>query len=225
MSAKHFRWVFLPIAVVMFFSDFFLPNKISIGASAEWDNGQYHFAGGTQPWALSLAIGIIGCYLLLLNSQVATLGGPLPGVFRRFVAFWIDFLVGGLATAPILGIIPTLLEWRRTGDFEWTFERDTVASYDLWATFPIMLAMFGLLLIYFSWPLVRRIPSPGACVMGYQIVPDDGVTMTWSKAIRRTMLGFIAACVCYIAPFIARDKKRGKFWLDTVFGTHAERLI
>jgi hypothetical protein len=61
--------------------------------------------------------------------------------------------------------------------------------------------------------------------MGYQIVADQGVKMTWRKALLRTLLGFVATCGCYIAPFIARDKQRGKFWLDKVFGTHAEKLL
>jgi uncharacterized RDD family membrane protein YckC len=215
----------LPVAVVLFFSGFFTTNTISIGASMEWVNGQYHFSGGTQPWALMLAVGVLGIYLLLMYSPPTSLGGPIPGVFSRFVAFWIDFTVGTLAAAPILGVVPTLLEWRRTGEFEWTFERDTFVSYDAWLTLPMIFVLFMWLIIYFAWPLVRRIPSPGACVMGYQIVPDEGVKITWGKAVARTLLGFAATGGWFIAPFIARDQKRGKFWLDQVFRTHAERFV
>ena len=39
-----------------------------------------------------------------------------------------------------------------------------------------------------------------------------------------TLLGFVAACAAYLAPFIARDRKQGKFWLDAVFGTRALRF-
>jgi hypothetical protein len=38
------------------------------------------------------------------------------------------------------------------------------------------------------------------------------------------MLGFIAVSTAYLAPFIFRDRKKGKFWLDKVFGTHAVML-
>jgi hypothetical protein len=109
MQAKYFRWVFLPIVMLLLFSGFLKSDAISLGASVEWSNGQYRFAGGTESWALMLAVGIIGFYLFLVYSPPTSPGGPIPGVFRRFIAFWIDFMVGVFAIAPILGAVPTLL--------------------------------------------------------------------------------------------------------------------
>ena len=40
----------------------------------------------------------------------------------------------------------------------------------------------------------------------------------------RTFLGFVAVSAFYLAPFLARDRKKGQFWLDKVFGTRAVRL-
>lgn len=48
--------------------------------------------------------------------------------------------------------------------------------------------------------------------------------MTVRTAVLRTLLGFVAACGAYLAPFVARDRKKGKFWLDGVFDTRAVRL-
>ncbi len=223
MSAKYFRWVFLPIAVALFILSY-IPDQPTIGASAEWINGDYHFAGGTDPLAVLLSIVIIGLYFLLQFSPVDGLGQPLPGVFRRFVAFWLDFILAVVAMAPILGIVPTLMEWRRTGEFAWNFERDTSAPYDWWLSGILVLATFLGLVFYYAWPIVRRRPSPGTCIMGYRVVADDGVTLALGKALLRPLLGFIAVCAAYLAPFIARDKKNGKFWLDKVFRTHAVRL-
>lgn len=223
MQAKHFRWVFLPIVCLFLFGIFRSP-QVSIGVSAEWSNGQYRFSGGTEPWALMLAGGIIAFYLLLLYSPPTALGGPIPGLFRRFVAFWIDFMVGMLGIAPIAGLLPTFLEWRRTGDFQWTFERDTATNYDAWTTAVLIVVASAWLILYFAWPLVRRVPSPGASVMGYQIVADQEVKIAWRKAILRTFFGFIATCAFYTA-FISHDKERGKFWLDKRFSTHAESIV
>lgn len=80
------------------------------------------------------------------------------------------------------------------------------------------------LVFYFAFPLIRRRPSPGACITGCQVVPDDGTTMTLRTAVFRTLLGFIALCAAYLAPFIERDSKNGKFWLDKVFDTRAVTL-
>ncbi len=223
MNARHFRWVFLPIAVALFIWGYF-PNQPTIGASAEWTNGDYHFAGGTEPWAIVLAVGIIGLYLLLQYSTVDESVQPLPGVFRRFVAFCLDFILAVMAMAPILGIVPALMEWKRTGEFAWSFERDTTAFYDGWVSGLGVLVVFTGLAFYNAWPIVRRRPSPGTCIMGYQVVADEGVTLTLGKALLRTLLGFISVCTAYLAPFIFRDRKMGKFWLDRVFGTHAVKL-
>lgn len=223
MNAKYFRWVFLPIVIAMFVWSY-TPGQPTIGASMEWTNGNYHFAGGTNPWSLVLAGGIIGLYILLLFTHVDESAEPLPGLFRRFVAFWLDFILAVMSLVPILGIVPMLVEWRRTGEFAWNFERDTPASYDGWMAVILVLVMFAGLAFYYAWPIIRRGPSPGTCIMGYQIVADEGVTLTLGKVLLRTMLGFIAVSTGYLTPFIFRDSKRGKFWLDRVFGTHAVML-
>jgi len=153
-----------------------------------------------------------------MNSDV------FPGVFRRFVAFWLDFALAMTVIAPILGILPTLTEWKRTGAFQWTFARSVHAPGDGWLSAAgIMICIAGLL-FYYAFPLTRRRPSPGACIAGYQIVSDDGLTMIVRTAIMRSLLGFIAAGAANLAPFVARDRKKGKFWLDAVFDTRALTL-
>jgi len=171
--------------------------------------------------ALAFAVGIIFLYLLLPYTEPAELGQPLPGVFRRFVAFWIDFVLAMVAVAPVVGIVPMLTEWKRTGVFSWSFIRATHAPGDgLLITAGLLLTLVALV-FYYALPLVWGKPSPGTCIAGYQVVSDDGVTLTLRTAVLRTMLGFIAACGPYIAPFIGRDRKKGKFWLDNVFHTRA----
>jgi hypothetical protein len=58
--------------------------------------------------------------------------------------------------------------------------------------------------------------------MGYQVLPDDGSTLTVGRALLRTLLGSAAVSIPFIAPFVARDRRKGKFWVDQVFQTHAE---
>ena len=148
----------------------------------------------------------------------------MPGVFRRFVAFFLDFILAMVLITTIVGILPALTEWKRTGTFQWHFERSLYAPGDGWLTAAEAILLIPGLVFYFVFPLTRFRPSPGACITGYQIVPDSGITMSVRTAILRTLLGFIALCAAYLAPFVARDRKMGKFWLDAVFGTRALRL-
>ena len=196
----------------------------TLGLAAEESNGQYSFAAGTEPWALSLAALIILAYFVLMYAEPSTNRVPLPGVFRRFAAFWLDFLIAMMATAPITGILPAIVEWRRTKVFEWSFERNVPAPSDWlvsWAGFTLTLIT---LIFYFSWPLIRRRPSPGACILGYQVVPEEGTSLKLGRAVLRTVAGFVAVCVWFSAFLARREQKKGKFWLDRVFGTRAVRL-
>jgi uncharacterized RDD family membrane protein YckC len=129
-----------------------------------------------------------------------------------------------IAVGPIVGILPTLTEWRRTGVFEWNFERTTHAAGDGWLIGIATTSCFVALIIYYAYPLIRRRPSPGACIAGYQIIADEDATITPQKAVLRTLLGFVATSAWYLAPFIARDRKQGKFWLDKVFDTRAVKV-
>jgi len=223
MGIKALRWLFIVVLTVAFVLSL-VSEPVTIGASQEWINGKYRFAGGTHPVALGFALIIAVLYVLLMFAPPAHLGAPLPGVFRRFVAFFFDFILAMVLIGAIVGFLPALAEWKRTGTFQWHFERTLYAPSDGWLTAAEAILLIPGLVFYFVFPLTRLRPSPGACIAGYQIVPDDGITISVRTAILRTLLGFIALCAAYLAPFVARDRKKGKFWLDAVFGTRALRL-
>lgn len=224
MKSKHFRWIFLaalaPIAILGFVGS----GPTYLGASIEISDGNYRFAGGTDPRALLYAALVIVLYILILRSEPGEQGEPLSGLLRRFVAFWIDFALGMIAIAPVVGILPAMMEWKRTGTFVWNFERMTPAHGDgLLAGIGVLLSFLGLVCFY-ACPLIYRLPTPGSCIMGYRIVADDGGTLTVKSCVLRVLLGIIATGVWPVAPWIGRDKKKGKFWLDKVFETRAVKL-
>jgi hypothetical protein len=223
MNIQQLRWIFVAVMAILLVLSFVYEIP-TIGVSAEWTNGHYSFSGGTTPWAIAFALLVIVLYLLLMYASPSTTGQPLPGVFRRFVAFWMDFMLGMVAIAPVLGILPLIREWRRTGVFAWTFVRTTSAPGDaLQATIGVLCCSVALV-CYFALPLIRCKPSPGACILGYQVIPVEGTTVGLRTAVFRTLLGFIAVCAAYLAPFVARDRNKGQFWLDKVFRTQAVRL-
>jgi hypothetical protein len=199
-------------------------ESVTLGVSVEWSDGRYRFAGGTEPWALGVAALVAWLYYRLMDAATTDSTKPLPGVFRRFVAFCLDF---GLATsilAPTVGVVPMLVEWRRTKVFTWTFERTMPATGDMTLALLSAGLAFAGLLCYYTIPIVRRRPSPGACIVSYQVLPENGGVLTLRRASLRTLLGFIAVCGAWLAPFVGRDRNHGKFWLDKVFNTQATLL-
>jgi uncharacterized RDD family membrane protein YckC len=136
----------------------------------------------------------------------------------------IDFWLAGCILAPILGLPPVLVEWRRTGQFAWTFERTELAPTDLPLQLISMPIAFAGMLLYFAIPLLRRRPTPGACISGYQVLPDEDQDLTLRQALGRTIWGFIALCAAWAALFIGRDRALGKIWIDKKYGTSAKWL-
>ncbi len=225
MSVTQTRWVLAGLLLFwIILLNVFPGESRTIGVSAQWSNGDYRFAGGTDPAALAMAVLFIGGYFLAFNTLGSENGKPVGGVFRRFVAFWLDFAIAMFAITPVLGVVPAVLEWNRTHTFQWHFERNVVAKGDSLQVSALLLLTFAGLVCYNIVPILGGRPSPGACIMGYRVVRDNDASFTFWKASLRTVVGFIAVCGAYLAPFIARDKKNGKFWLDKVFSTHATAL-
>ncbi len=197
---------------------------MSLGISAEWSANGYRIAGGTAPWALafSLAIAFLYVWLMYAPSRVSTT--PMTGLFRRYLAFWVDFILALIATAPILGLIPMFTEWNRTGVFAWNFERTVPQAGD-----KIVIAITSTLgaiaiLAFYAFPLLRNRPTPGSSVAGYQITAASGRPLTLRRAVLRTLLGFVAVAAFFLAPVLDRNRQRGQFWLDKVFETQAVKL-
>jgi uncharacterized RDD family membrane protein YckC len=224
MNAKTLRWLFVLVLVAGFVITL-VYGSVAPGASAEWSGDSYRFAGGTHPIAMGFAVAILTLYLTLVFSAPSPPGPPLPGVVRRFLTFWLDFLISMMMITPVMGILPTVMEWRRTGNFQWSFERTTRAPSDTWVLILVTVVTWFGLVAYYSIPLLRRRQSPGSCITGYQVVPDDGIDITPRTALLRTMLGLVALSVAWLAPFVARSREQGKFWLDKVSGTHAVTVL
>lgn len=216
MSAKHFQWLFLAVlaALLAFMSN--LSDPVTIGLTGEMSDGRYRIAGGTTPWALAFAALIICLYFLLMYARPAKAELSFPGWWRRLSAFWLDLILAVMAVSPIFGILPTLFEWRRTGAFAWSFERTSPAPGDGLLFVLLFVLAIPAFVLYYAWPLVRRRPSPGTCIMGYQIVAEEGVTLTWAVALKRTLSGWTT--------FLG-DRKKAKLRIDASYGTHAIKLI
>jgi len=220
MDQSLLRWLFIALLAVIIFLSFFT-EPMTLGLATQWENGNYRFSGGTRPEALVLTGLILALYIALMKAKRVKPYAPLPGAIRRFFAFWIDFMLVMMSVSPIVGILPVLVEWRRTGVHEWTIDRNVPMPGDSLQTIVGLLVTVATLLMYYVLPLLRERPSPGACILGYVVIPDEGVHLSLRDALLRTCLGFVALASCYLTPFVGRDKKKGKIWPDKVFNTRA----
>jgi uncharacterized RDD family membrane protein YckC len=223
MSVRFFRWTFI-VLIAAFWGLMFISGDHTIGSSVEITNGDYRFAAGTRPQYLAISLFIAIAYIALMNAAAPVSTDPLPGVARRLVAAVLDFMLAVMVMASIIGTVPVLAEWKRTGEFAWIIERSTPGPDD--DLISILGAALSLILtfVYFLVPLLRRRPSPGSCVLGYQIIPDPGRSVGVPEAVIRVFLGAVALGSWPLTPFISRERSRGKIWVDCVCKTRAVKL-
>lgn len=188
---------------------------------AESSDASYHISAGTAPWALACSVLVLGLYFVLMFSPALEAGDPCPGTLPRQVAFALDFIFVLTVTSPVVGFLMVIAEWSRTGVFAWSFERTIPAGMDWLLEIVIFLFTFLVMILYYSWPTTRRKPSPGACIVGYMVVTDEGVPLNLGSAVLRLIEGSLT--------FTGRktsslDRSKGKLWPDKVYGTHAAKL-
>jgi hypothetical protein len=223
MSLDAFRWLLGGVMLLELMLGIFLSNGAGLGVSAEWANEAYQFAAGSSVWSLGLAVLNICLYAGLMKATKASTGKPVIGVFKRWLAFWIDFVWVMFSVSPVLGLLPVFLEAKHTGHFVWSFERSTRAPTDIPVAIFAGIVLFGALLFYFAIPILCARPSPGACLLGYQVLPAEQESLTLGRAMRRSLMGFLAVCCAPLAPFVDGTNLL-KVWLDDRFGTRTVTL-
>ncbi len=199
MKVRHVRWLLFTVLPILLVLDFVTSPRV-VGMSEQWSNDQYRFAGGTAPLGLAIGALVFGLYLLLMYADPAELGPPFSGVFRRFVAFWMDFIVAMTVMAPVLGVIVALIEWRRTGVFQWAFERETQAPDDRILA-PAGTALVAVAVVfYYALPLLRRRPS------SITFVPETKSIRSFYPSVKRRNSAWRRTRCCCGSPPMRRSE-------------------
>jgi len=221
VKASSLRWFILAYFAMLLAAAEFRSLKLG-GLGPPWLDGNYGFEAGAPPW--SLVIGFLGAGLLiaLISGSVEKTARPMPHLFRRWIAGWIDWILAFLAPTPFAGLVFVWIEYRRTGVFSWLSQSQEPSALQLNIIF---LFIFCFFFLYFAIPWWLGKPTPGACILGFRVVADEGSRLTFGRAIYRVLLGCVALFgwpSWILSFFLKRDKASGKFWLDVACKTHAE---
>ncbi|WP_143435534.1 RDD family protein [Henriciella aquimarina] len=145
--------------------------------------------------------------------------GPVR-LWKRFLAFFIDFFVSvAIFTSPLV-LFELGLEASWTGHFSWQVERDFSRPTD-WVHALLTFLMLGGVFSYF-WllPKVGR-ATIGQYIMGYRVEPSP-VRSGASQYAHRTFAAFVALCVWPLTLALAAGQtKPGEYWWDRVSRTRA----
>ncbi len=182
------------------------------------------YDSGSSPIALLVSFGIFALYVWVMRLPVDPMRRSVSaGMWRRFLAFYVDFMFGMLMVAPWAGLIAVAVEAIHTGTFAWSIHRDEATSADFMLSFGLVLPAMAALLMYFAWPQHRGNPSPGALLFGIWLKCDKPLSL--SSAAGRVVLGLLALSAGLITVPMALADPEKRMWQDKSFRTRVVRWI
>jgi len=109
-------------------------------------------SSATHPVPLVWAAAGICFFWILMRKEFREEPTACASLARRFLAFLVDLYLVVLVSGSVLVLIPLSVEARRTGHFEWSFDREYVVPTDAYVLLP--LSLIGVLVLFF----IMRIP-------------------------------------------------------------------
>lgn len=150
-------------------------------------------------------------------------------IFKRFVAFLIDWLITSLLSGGffvILAIImlpETFQDWMYDLRPRWFFIGDPLEYVDFEAYTAIMLLIFSFLilpLLYFAlFESSARQATPGKMVMGIFVTDLAGNRISFPKALGRTLAKLLSKVICYVGYIVALFSARNQALHDLLANT------
>lgn len=167
----------------------------------------------------SILIFFIASLFSLLFPRKPTTDAPeVPvGIWRRFWAFNLDSIVAVGLIIPV-GIIPILIvEYFVTGQWQWSYERNSWQNRDTLSIALVFGSFYGLYYYFYKHAAVGK-ATPGQYILCYRIIPANSGTPQFKS---RVFHGAIALWLSIITLFMARNIKDGVYPWDTNSNTRA----
>ena len=150
-------------------------------------------------------------------------------IFKRFVAFFIDWLITSLISFAVFIILvlimlpETFQDWMYDLRPRWLWIGDPLEYMDFEAYTAITLIFFSFLilpLLYFAlFESSARQATPGKMVMGIFVTDLDGNRISFLKALGRTLAKVLSKAICYVGYIVALFTARNQALHDLLANT------
>ena len=148
----------------------------------------------------------------------------IVGLWRRFGAFFLDFMAVLVVISPFMAIPTLLVEANITGNFQWAFERDFARPTDTQYILPSVISVFLVMYLYFYFYAKYNKQTLGQYVLNYKIIPIDEESMIPQYGLR-VFFSYIGLCTWPVSVFLALRKNNKACWWDTTTNTKVIRVI
>ena len=194
-----------------------------VGASSSCVNNECVVGGSSSAGSVIISLVIL-VFLVFRPAQPTVVDASgVVGVWRRFGAFFIDFVLVLLMISPIAALPLLIAEASYTGVFEWSFYRKFARPSDGYFVLPAVFASFAALYFYFFLHPLKGRQTVGEYILGFRIV---AATEVGPKPIygTRPITSFIGLCAWPVSVYFALRKEDKRFWWDTDSRTRAEMV-
>ena len=150
-------------------------------------------------------------------------------IFKRFVAFFIDWLITSLISFAVFIILvlimlpETFQDWMYDLRPRWLWIGDPLEYMDFEAYTAITLIFFSILilpLLYFAlFESSARQATPGKMVMGIFVTDLAGNRISFLKALGRTLAKVLSKAICYVGYIVALFTARNQALHDLLANT------
>lgn len=198
---------------------------LDAGLSNSVVDGVATVSGHSSLLGLIVTLPLVALYYWIVTSLAQPVSGAEPArPWRRFVAFFIDFMLGMLIISPWLGLVPVVAEAVRTGQFHWGFERHYQVATDIWLAATTVGAAMFCLCLYFAIPLTRGRVPPGARLLNLSVQYRVPYVPGLGPAIVRVCLGFLTLCLGLISLIFAWSNKDRRVPHDFMTDSYVRKL-
>ena len=142
----------------------------SVGATSACENDKCIVSASTSLLSILVAGGLL-VFLFFYRQQATEIDRKnTVGVWRRFGAFYLDFMFVLMALAPLAAIPMIVAEAGITGQFQWSFEREFSRPSDSGYLLPGIFCIFLGLYYYFYKHGQLNKPTIGQYVLNYTVI-------------------------------------------------------
>jgi uncharacterized RDD family membrane protein YckC len=159
-------------------------------------------------------MGLMGLaiYCVILNTPANVQEFYVAPMWRRALAFAVDFWFVIFTLGALFEFIDVSLEAARTGRFQWRFHRNYWTATD-WVSLALALVSLSTFVAYFLLPLMKRGQTVGCWIFRLATVNLDGyvIYVPFSIGIRRLLAEFPGVC-SPLRTFRKRDEQGRTFY-------------
>ncbi|MCV6623852.1 MAG: RDD family protein [Cellvibrionaceae bacterium] len=198
---------------------YFIPNQSggSVGVSSQCVNSNCVVTASSSISGVVLGLLLAILVFFFPRKRFIENSDGVVGLWRRFGAFILDFIVILTIISPAASLPILITESGYTGGFEWSFTREFSRDSDNILILPVIFGMFAIIFLYFYVHAKSGNQTFGQYILNYVVSSsEDGKEPQFAK---RVLYSYIGLCAWPVSVILALRSENKECWWDKTTNT------